>query len=963
MPPVTGRPRGDTRQWRSLLEDPTRAAQEFPGLAAALSRPHGRRKVMALMAASMALAGCDPGTPDGQLIPAVVAAPDIVAGLPNVYATASVAGGTAIGITVEHQMGRPLKVEGNPNHPSSLGATDPYAQATVLDFYDPDRSGTVLARGNPASRQALEAALAAMRDDLAASQGARTWILTGSVASPTLGRAIDAVLARYPAAQWVQWEPAGRDAEAQALAALYGRPIAAVPRLDQVDVLLALDSDLLGGAPGHVAHARAFASRRNPVRGPMSRVYAAEPTPSLVGAAADHRFVATPQDIRAAIEAMADGTGAGPAWLAPVWADLRSHGGRALVHAGPDMPGDLHAKVARINQALDAPATLIDSPLYRPVGGPGMADLLRAMQAGQVDRLVVIDSNPAFTSPGFAEAMGRVAHSVVMSPYADETAVAATWHVPQAHPFETWGDARGHDGTAVIMQPQALPLFGGRDPVQLLGLLTGPDWLDPLAAVRAIWADRLPDDAAWTAALAAGVVPGTASPALDLVAGTPPTAGPAAADGLTVLFRPDPHLGDGRHANNAWLQELPRPLTKLVWDNPLLIAPALAAARGLVNGAEVTLRIGERAMRAPVWIMPGQAPDVVTAPLGGGRRVAGAVGTGVGVDYYPLRGAAGPVSLQPTGRQLSLASTDHHDVLAVGPGEVVKHATLAEFIRDPHFARPAATTPKLYDRPPGGSVAWGMSIDLNACIGCNACVIACQAENNIPVVGKQNVMDEREMHWLRIDRYYQGSPDAPESFFQPMLCMHCEQAPCEVVCPVGATVHDQEGLNTMVYNRCVGTRFCSNNCPYKVRRFNFGPYARDEHRPPEARNPDVTVRARGVMEKCTFCVQRIAGARIAHDRDGTPEQVTTACQAACPTQAFTFGDLSDPASAVVARKRSPLDYALLEDRHTRPRVTYEARVRNVGDVVVSIALGRAVRRHRGPARPTPWWTRRRMPAA
>ena len=930
MPPLSGRPRGDARQWRSLLEDPARAAQEFPGLAAALARPQGRRSVLSLMAASMALAGCDPGTPDGHLIPAVIAPPEVVAGLPNVYATASIGGGTAIGITVEHQMGRPLKVEGNPNHPSSLGATDPLAQASILDFYDPDRSGSVLFRGNPASVQALKAALAGARHDLAANAGARCWILTGAVASPTLGRALDAVLARYPAAQWAQWEPTGRDAEAQALAAAFGRPVAALPRLGEVDVLLALDSDLLSAAPGHVAYARAFASRRNPVRGPMSRVYAAEPTPGLVGAAADRRIVAPPHEIATAIEAMAGGA-PGPHWLPPVWADLQAHHGRALLHAGPDLPADLHAKIIQINHVLAAPMTVVPSPLHRPTGGPAMADLLAAMQAGEVDTLIVLDSNPAFTCPGFAEAMHRVKRSIVLSPYADETAIAATWHIPQAHPFETWGDARGHDGTAVIMQPQALPLFGGRNPIQLLGLLTGADWLDPRAAVRATWADTLRDDEAWADALATGVVPGTAGVALPDAPGAPPAVSTAPPAGLTVLFRPDPHLGDGRHANNAWLQELPRPLTKLVWDNPLLIAPALAAAHKLVNGAEVTLRIGAATVQAPIWIVPGQAADVITAPLGGGRRVAGAVATDVGVDYYPMRAATGPVSLTPTGRQLTLASTDHHDVLEVGPGDVVRHASLAEFTRNPHFAKPDDTAPRLYDRKPGAPVAWGMSIDLNACIGCNACVVACQAENNIPVVGKQNVMDEREMHWLRIDRYYQGSPDAPDSFFQPMLCMHCESAPCEVVCPVEATVHDSEGLNTMVYNRCVGTRYCSNNCPYKVRRFNFGPYARDEHRPPEARNPDVTVRARGVMEKCSFCVQRIAGARIAHDRDGTPEQVTTACQAACPTQAFTFGNLSDPDSLVVERKRSPLDYALLEDRQTNPRVTYEARVRNLGE--------------------------------
>ena len=944
-------------QWRSLLEDPARAAQEFPGLAAALGRPQNRRDVLKLMAASMALAGCDPAKPDGHLIPAVIAPPEIVAGLPNVYATANVTGGLALGITVEHQMGRPLKVEGNPNHPSSLGATDAFAQAAILDFYDPDRSGAILHDGEPADRPELETALARLREDLAASHGARTWILTGAVSSPTLGRAIDAVLAKYPEARWAQWEPAGRDNEMAAAIGVYGRPVAVVPQLEKANVVLALDSDLLSAAPGHVALARAFASRRNPARGPMSRVYAAEPTPTLVGAAADHRYVVNPAGIRAAVEAMFGAVGSGtgtdapsvlaaiataqggpamPDWLKPAWADLAAQRGHAFIHLGPDQPTDLHAMVLVINAALAGQATkLIDSPLHRPDAGQGMRDLVAAMGSGGVDTLVVIDSNPAFTHPDFASAFGRVKRSIVMAQYADETAVRATWHLPQAHPFETWGDARGHDGTAVIMQPQALPLFGGHDPVQLLGLLTGPDWVSPRDAVHAAWTDTLRDDDGWADALASGVVPGTASQPLSVAAKRPAQSAASAPAALSVLFRPDPSIWDGRNANNAWLQELPRPLTKLVWDNPLLIAPSLAAEHKLVNGAEVALRVGNTDVRAPVWITPGQAADCITAPLGGGRRAVGAVGTGVGVDYYPLRAAMGPVTIAATGRQLSLASTDHHDVMDVGPGDIVRHATLAEFTRNRFFAKPDAKEPELYNRPPGGPVAWGMSIDLNACIGCNACVIACQAENNIPVVGKQNVMDEREMHWLRIDRYYQGSPDAPESFFQPMLCMHCEQAPCEVVCPVEATVHDQEGLNTMIYNRCVGTRYCSNNCPYKVRRFNFGPYARDEHRPPEARNPDVTVRARGVMEKCSFCVQRIAATRIAHDKDGTPEHAITACQAACPTQAFTFGDLSDSGSAVVARKRSPLDYALLEDRHTNPRVTYEARVRNVNDAAPS----------------------------
>jgi molybdopterin-containing oxidoreductase family iron-sulfur binding subunit len=397
---------------------------------------------------------------------------------------------------------------------------------------------------------------------------------------------------------------------------------------------------------------------------------------------------------------------------------------------------------------------------------------------------------------------------------------------------------------------------------------------------------------------------------------------------LTAMFRPDPSVWDGSEANNAWLQELPRPLTKVVWENPLLIAPALAREIGLRNGAEATLGVGNQQTTGPVWIVPGQAPEVVVGLLGYGRRVSGAVGTGVGVNYYPARAADGPVTLTPTGRHVEVACTDHHDVLPAGEGDIVRHATLAAFKQNTAVLQRPAEPPTLYDRPPGGPVAWGMSIDLNACIGCNACVVACQAENNVPVVGKANVLHAREMQWLRIDRYYEGSEDDPQTLLQPILCMHCETAPCEVVCPVEATLHDQEGLNLMVYNRCVGTRFCSNNCPYKVRRFNYGPYAQEEPRPAASRNPDVSVRARGVMEKCTFCVQRVAEARIKADRDGVPEQAVTACQAACPTQAFSFGDLADPKAAVVARKRSPLDYALLAERSTKPRVTYEGRIDN-----------------------------------
>ena len=950
--------------WRSLEEaagDPAflaQAAKEFPGLAGALAAPLGRRQVLRLMAASIMLSGlggCE-SKYGGTLIPAVTAPPNIVPALPNFYATAHVLDGYATGVVVEHNMGRPVKLAGNPHHPASLGAIDVYAQAQLLDFYDPDRAAGINRNGNPASRADLDTALAAERATLASRHGAGLRILTGTTTSPTVIAQIQALQRQYPEARWIQWDPLSRDAVAQGARLAYGKPLDTVAHLDRADVLLAIDGDLLESAPGRLRHAREFAARRNPSRTAMSRVYALEPTPTLLGSVADHRFIAGPAEVHAALAALAaiilqnTAAPAAPAWVGPLAADLKAAHGRALVHVGAAQPPALHALAHAMNEALGARGITYD--LIDPVAAqPGpqteaFRGLIDDMRAGRVSNLLIVDSNPVFTAPstwGFAEALPHVACSIALTSRADETGGATTWFVPKAHDWETWSDARAYDGTATLLQPQALPLYGGLSAQQMLGLYLGPATASPEHAVRATWSDRLGDDAggAWSYALAQGVVPGTAaaisnallrSPAPAAAPGPPPTV--AASDSLTLLTRVDPNLWDGRFANNPWLQELPRPLSKLVWDNPLLIAPALAAAQQLNNGDTVRLSRGAVSVVAPVWIMPGQSAGCVVALLGSGRRAAGLVGNDVGVDFFPLTGLEGPAELRKEGGHVRLASTVHHNLLTETPPEILRHGTLAQFLADPRFAahEPAAAVhdaPSLYHTAPPGPAAWAMSIDLNACIGCNACIVACQAENNISVVGKEEVLREREMHWLRIDRYFEGTPAAPESFFQPVLCMHCEDAPCENVCPVGATVHDSEGLNTMVYNRCVGTRFCSNNCPYKVRRFNFYGYAREQKRPPESWNPDVTVRARGVMEKCTYCIQRIAEARIVADRDGAPVgEVKTACQSACPAQAFTFGNQADPGSEVARRKRSPLDFAMLEQQNTKPRTTYEALVRN-----------------------------------
>lgn len=945
------------RLWRSLeqaADDPAflaRAAQEFPGLAGALTEPRDRRQVLRLMAAALAmggLGGCAPGPPLGHLIPAVKIPPNIIPALPNFYATAHVLDGYASGVVVKHNMGRPVKVDGNPHHPASLGACGVFAQACVLGFYDPDRAAQITRHGDPSDRQSLETALLAQRSALTAAHGAGLRILTGTVTSPTLAAQLDALLKQYPEAHWHQWEPVSRDAVRRGATLAYGQPLETIVHVDKADIVVAIDSDLLSTAPGHLRYARDFAGRRNPSRTQtMSRLYAIEPTPTLIGSVADHRFIAGPKELPAIVAALAGGVlrnqpaGSAPHWMDAVIADLKNAAHRALVHVGPEQPAEYHALAHAMHEALGARGTTFD--LIAPVAhaptdqAKSLRELIAAMQAGKVTNLLIVDSNPVFTAPstwGFGKALERVPFSLALAGNEDETSKATTWFVPKTHEWESWSDARAYDGTATILQPQALPLYGGIDAHEMLALYMSAEPESPEQAVQASWKPHFGDDFAkgWTDALAAGIVSGTAAAKSDVrLRAEAGRVAPAAATGgaLSVLFRPDPSLWDGRFANNPWLQELPRPLTKLVWDNPLLIAPALAKRMRLENGDRARLSIGKVSVVAPVWIMPGQAPDCITALLGSGRRAAGTVGDGIGFDYYPLTGLDGAITLRKEKGRDELASTVHHNLLLETPPEILRHGSLAEFAANPRFATNEGPEPHIYRTAPPGPAAWAMSVDLNACIGCNACVVACQAENNIAVVGKSQVLHEREMHWLRIDRYFEGDAEAPESFFQPVLCMHCEQAPCEVVCPVGATVHDSEGLNVMVYNRCVGTRFCSNNCPYKVRRFNYFGYGNEQHRPPESWNPDVSVRGRGVMEKCTYCIQRVAEARIAADRESRPVgEVKTACQTACPTQAFTFGNLADPESAVSKRKRSPLDFAMLEEQNTRPRTTYEALVRN-----------------------------------
>jgi Fe-S-cluster-containing dehydrogenase component len=942
--------------WRSIDDVGTeelaaRVAQEFPSLAEAIANPVDRRQVLKLMAASLAwggLSACGDTKHGAPLIAPVRLPPNMVPGSSSLFATAHVLGGYAQGILVKHVMGRPLIVEGNPHHPGSFGATDVFAQALPLDFYDPDRAAQVSSKGDPSYRAAFDAAHARSRDSLLRTGGAGLRLLSGCVSSPSLLEQIDTVRKRYPESGWISWEPSSRQRAREATRQLYGKPLDLVGRIDRADVVLGIESDLFSTDPGRLRYARDFASRRNPVRSKMSRIYAIESTPTLLGSVADHRFVAETPDIERIVVWLlqgvrADGSrsasvGGRPRWLDGLIEDLKGSHGKVWIHAGAHLPVAIQKSVLLLNEALDArneTYTLIDASV-RDSPSP-VSDLVSDMHAGKVTHLIMLDSNPVYAAPAaweFSKALARVPFSVSLARHLDETARICTWYLPLAHSWETWSDAKGHDGSVTIMQPQALPLYDGISASEFLSTCLLQETRSAEDIVHQYWRSQLGAsfESSFAAALASGVLAGSAAApsALkasrhDEVAGDGAKAGEPS---LTLQLQADPSLFDGRYANNPWLQELPRPLTKITWGNPLLISPALAGQNHLVNGDEVRLHVGELTVTAPVVILPGQAPRTVTALLGSGRSAAGRVADHVGVNFHPFIDAQGPVRIEKTGANELIATTVRHDLLNAADQDLLKHLNLEEVGQ--LSSRPAEKEPAdLYRLHPPGNAQWAMSIDLNACIGCNACVVACQAENNIPVVGKSQVLREREMHWLRIDRYLEGDPAEPESFFQPVLCMHCEQAPCENVCPVGATVHDSEGLNLMVYNRCIGTKFCSNNCPYKVRRFNFFGYAKEQQRPAASWNPEVTTRARGVMEKCTYCVQRVAAARIEADKESKPiGKVTTACEAACPSQAITFGNLADSNSKVVERKASPLNFVMLPDQATKPRTSYEAKVKN-----------------------------------
>ncbi|MBI4419155.1 MAG: TAT-variant-translocated molybdopterin oxidoreductase, partial [Ignavibacteriales bacterium] len=901
----------ETEEFREFLH------REFPREASVWDESVGRRQFLMLMGASLALAGLNACTkqPDEKIIPYVRSPEQVTPGKPLAFATAMVQSGYATGILVTSHMGRPTKIEGNPDHPASLGSTDAFTQASILSLYDPDRSQVPLNRGTISTRDRFLAALSEALRARQSAAGAGLRILTESITSPTLGDQFARLLRQFPRAQWHQYEPVDFDNVRKGARHAFGRLMNTRYHFDRADIVVSLDSDFLTHGPAAVRYASDFAQKRKVAGGKrsMNRLYALESSPTNVGAVADHRLAVTPLDVELCTRAIARelgiqvrtaDVGKHRTWLSALVSDLQRHRGASVVVPGVYQSPAVHALAHAINERLGNTGKTVsysDPVEVQPAESQmaSLRELVDDIRRGEVKLLVILGANPAYSSPAdldFGSALESVPFSVHLGLYSDETAALSTWHLPQAHYLETWSDARSYDGTATILQPLITPLYGGvSSPHELLELMLGKSDPKSYDIIRDYWRKQVKAaefETFWQTSLNDGIVAGSAFPQRDvrvrfLDIAALPAAQEQQADTLDLVLRPDPTVWDGRFANNGWLQELPKPMTTITWDNAILVSPSTAGRFALQNEDVVEISHSGRSITGPVWITPGHPDRSMTVHFGYGRTRAGRVGSNRGFNAYMIRSSASPWSLsgiriRKTGQRYRLAITQHHH--SMEGRNLVRSATLAEFLANPRFATEHENprNPSLYPPHEYDGYAWGMSIDLNACTGCNACVIACQSENNIPIVGKDQVIAGREMHWIRIDRYYKGSLDDPEIVFQPVTCMHCENAPCEVVCPVAATVHDSEGLNVMVYNRCIGTRYCSNNCPYKVRRFNFLQYSSDNPTVAMQKNPEVTVRSRGVMEKCSYCVQRISAARIEAKkesrqiRDG---EVVTACQA------------------------------------------------------------------------------------
>jgi MoCo/4Fe-4S cofactor protein with predicted Tat translocation signal len=1010
-------------QWANSPEFRRLAQDEFPP--GALDEPDGttRRTFLKMVAASMAvagLAGCKPKI-DETIVPYVRQPENVIPGRPLFFATAMTLSGYAQGVVATSREGRPIKLEGNPDHPANLGSSDVFLQAALLDLYDPDRSQTVSRAGVISDWDTF---IGVIRPRLAqkTKNGSGLAILTETLTSPTLLKQIRDLKTKYPGARWFAHDPLSRRNTRDGLRDATGREI--LPHFDfsKAEVIVSFDCDFLSEEPGHSRYARDFQDGRRIRAGTtqMNRLYMVESTHTITGTMADHRWAKRPSQIASAAAMLADAIrnpAAAESWVKAVAVDLLAHRGRGIVLAAASQPPAVHAAVHDINVALRN----IDNTIHYAAPAEGdpdgsLADLISQMDRGASDTLIILGGNPCYTAPAdlqFEAALEKFSKrvdqnlTVRLGPYDDETSFKCQWHLPQTHFLEEWLDARAYDGTVSMIQPLIAPLYAGRSAIEVMDLLLTGYLRMGQQIVRGFWAEQQGSgdfESVWRRSLEKGIWLGdfTATAPTQQTSVSQPKATTSSPDTFELIFRPDPCIWDGAYANNAFLQELPKPLTKLTWDNAALISVNSAKKLGAANGDMLRITVDGRSLEIPAWILPSLPDDTITLHLGYGRWRAGSVGTATGFNVYKLRTSTHPwfiggADVRRLDSTYPLVATHTHQTIAdrqVGdldanvvqhPGDdnlddrkLIRVATLQQFVDDPGFVK-KLDEPEIqhhltlypgYENTYKNNLAWGMSIDMQSCIGCNACILACQTENNIPVVGKDQVSRGREMHWIRVDTYYEGNPESPAAaFHQPVPCQQCENAPCELVCPVGATVHDDEGLNNMVYNRCVGTRYCSNNCPYKVRRFNFLQYTDQTTESLKLmRNPEVTVRSRGIMEKCSYCIQRIVAKRIdmeilqvqmdeqaksapgpseaaaiqrksAELRQQMLDGLQTACQQACPTKAIVFGNLNpavDPIhelsphhlSEVAQLKRQPLNYSLLAELTTQPRTTYLARIQN-----------------------------------
>lgn len=967
--------------------------REFPENASELKDGFSRRTFLRMMGASIALAGfaaCR--RPVQKILPYSKQPEDVIPGVPMYYASAMPFQDALTGIVIENHEGRPTKIEGNEMHPASKGNTSKFNQAATLGMYDPDRSRNVMENGEQSSFTNFQSFCEQHFGDT----GRGIAFISESNSSPTYHKIKEQALSRFSNAQWVTYEPFGEENALEGTNMAFGQRLRTVNHFDEADIIVALDDDFLNPAAhkNSVQNTREFTQRRNVETGDdISRLYSIESTFTVTGSNADNRLRIKSSEIGLFIQALAAELGVGGSsnkfsdheWISVLAEDLQNNRGRSVLTLGNEHSPELHAMVSSINVALGnagTTVTYLELPYLDDQNNrDAFTEVVNAVNNEEIDTVVIIGGNPVFNAPAdlnFAEALNSAEHVIHLSDYYDETSKMANWHVNRAHFLETWSDGYSYTGASSIIQPQIEPLFDGKSEIEFLNTIVTGDDTDGYQLVQETWRKNISGNFTngWETILHDGVATEDNFPEVTPSAGgfSGDISQPEQSEGIEVVIRPDSKVFDGRYANNGWLQELPDPMTKITWDNVALMSPQTAekldiekAGLGKAEVDLITIDVNGTKIEIPAWVQPGHADDSITVTAGYGRKGLGRVADAVGVDTYPLRtsGAmlfATDISVSKTGSGYEIASTQDHG--SMEGRSLLRHATLQEYRDNPDFSQyeeaynaelpgeawaheQGADSPlTIFDaideqEYPDYQPQWGMTIDLNSCIGCGTCTIACQAENNIPVIGKDEVMNGREMHWIRTDRYFAGDVDNPKALHQPVPCMHCELAPCEQVCPVAATTHSEDGMNQMTYNRCIGTRYCANNCPYKVRRFNFFNYTDEfltDGDDPEviqmAMNPDVTVRFRGVMEKCSYCVQRVNRAKIQTqiETDGSmkPEDgtVKTACQQACPSDAIYFGDLTDPDSEVSKTKRNNRNYLLLEELNTRPRTSYLAKITN-----------------------------------